>query len=126
MLLISASMVPITPFQPLCEGGCHHLSEWCIPYRVSDGFTIRRGLRRLIVNDINLSTSACHSQFRLQLREEAAMPQQIGGGCFSRGYDSSTCDGVENGGVVAKKLPSLFHTLSKIHTVHLKKCFFTQ
>ena len=114
MMLIAAAMVPIPPFQPLCDGSCPAPGEWCTPLRVRCSLTIRQGLIRLIGNGINLATSACHSQFRLQLRKEAAMPRKINRDCSSQGYVSSTCDSVEIGGVVADKLVSLFHIPSKI------------
>ena len=49
------------------------------------------------------------------------MPQLIGGGSFSRGYHSSTCNGVKIGGIIAKKLAFLFHIQSKSHTVRLNE-----
>ena len=63
ILLIAAAMVPVTPFQPLCDGGYPDPSEWCIPNRVRDNLTICRGLRHLISDGLNLVTSACHSEF---------------------------------------------------------------
>ena len=81
MMLITAAMVPISPFQPLCDGGCPNTGEWRTPHRVRDGLTILRGLIRLIGNGINLATSTCNSQFCLKLRKEAEITQQIGVGC---------------------------------------------
>ena len=49
------------------------------------------------------------------------MPYEIGGGCSLRGYDSSTRDGVEIGGIVANKLASLLQIPSKSHTFRLRK-----
>ena len=119
-------MVPIIIFQPLCDGVFPDPSEWFIPHRVRDGLTIRRGQRHLIYDGINLATSTCHSRFRLQLYKESVMLQKIGVGCYSRGYNSSTCNSVEIGGVIADKLASLFHILSKSHTVHLNKKTFSR
>ena len=121
MLLIAAAMVSMSPFQPLWESNCHNPGKWCIPHRVRDGITIHQGLMRFIGDGINLATSASHSLFCSQLREGAAMPQQIGGDCYSQGYNSSTCNGVEIGGFVDEKLSSFFHINSKIHTICLNK-----
>ena len=96
-------MVSISPFQNLWGNGFSDTGDWCIPHRVRGRLTTRRGRRHLLGDVINLAASACHLRFRLQLREEAVMPQKIGGGCSSRKYYSSTCNGVEIGGVVAKK-----------------------
>ena len=62
----------------------------------------------------------------LQSREEAMMPQKIGGGCSSQEYDSPTCDSVKIGGIVTDKLVSLFHIPSKSHTVRLDKIQFSR
>ena len=97
------------------------LGEWCIPHMFRDNLAIRRGLRRLIGNGINLATSTCYSRFFLLLHKEAAMPHQIVRGCSSRVFDSSTPNGVKNGGVVAKKLALLFHILSKSRIICLGK-----
>ena len=35
MMLITGEMVPITPFQPLCDGGCPGPGYCCIPHRTS-------------------------------------------------------------------------------------------
>ena len=68
-----------------------------------------QGRRLLIGNGFNLAMSVCHSRFRLQSCEEAAMPQPIGRGYCSQEYDSSNCGGIKIGGVIAKKLTLLFH-----------------
>ena len=57
--------------------------------------------------------------------KEAAMPQKIGRLCSSLEYILSTCNGVKLGGIIAKKLASLFHIPSKIHTVCLDKIPFS-
>ena len=81
MLLIAAEIVPIFPFQPLCDDSFPGPDEWCIPHRVRGSLTIGRGLRCLIGDLINFATSACHLRFRLHLCEEVAMLKKIGGGC---------------------------------------------
>ena len=125
MVVIALAMVPIPPFHPLYYGSCPGPSIWCISNSVRVGLTIRWGLRHLIGNGKNLVTSACHSRFCLQLCKDAATPQQIGGGCSLRGYNSSTRNGNEIGGVVSTKLASLFHIPSKSHTVCLNKKTFS-
>ena len=121
MLLIAAVMVPVPSFQPLWDSGCPNTGEWCIPHRFRDDLTIRWGLRYLIGDGINLATPACHLQFCLSLHMEALMPQQNCGGCYSQVYDSYTRNGVEIGGVVAKKLETFYHIPSKIHKFYLDK-----
>ena len=126
MMIIASAMVLISPFQALWDNECSDPGDCCIHNRVRDGLTIRRVWKRLIVNGVNLTASACKSQFRFHSRKGAAMRQQIGGGCYSQEYDSSTCDGVKIGGVVVEKFASLFHILSKIHTVSLVKIPFSR
>ena len=106
-----------SPFHILWDDSFSDPGDRWISHRVRYGLTICWGRIRLIGDDINLEESECHSWFRSQSRKEALMPHQIGLGCSSWEYNSSTCDGVKIGGVVAKKLASLFHNPSKNHTV---------
>ena len=102
------------PFWTLWDGGWSDPGDCCTPHRVRDSFTIHWGRIHLIRNGVDLAASACRSRFRSHLRKAAAMPQQIGGGCSSPEYRSSTYDGVKIGDVVSKKLTLSFHITSKM------------